>query len=294
VTSYELNTATVTGGAYFDNYWDGDSNRVQMDYYNIIPDTTDTYQFVYGPTAGIPAVVEEVLPSEESAYYIREPGGELIARHNETDGWRYYHFDDLGSTRILTDADGEIADWYDYDAWGNVTDHEGDTLQPYQFVGQLGYYTHCQDSSIRFLQLGVRFYDPEIGRFTQRDPIRAGLTGYVYVEDKPSVLVDPTGLVFGWHICSNALRQRCEAICQTEYGTPCVGCFYKEKNGVVVRLICLCQWVPFSCRRSPGPWAPHAQDSARGDRRASGRAAYGNAAERGTATDLRLPPGVPW
>jgi hypothetical protein len=63
VTSYELNTATVTGGAYFHNYWDGGPNRVQIDYCNITPDTTDTYTFVYDPTAGIPAVVEELLRS---------------------------------------------------------------------------------------------------------------------------------------------------------------------------------------------------------------------------------------
>ena len=31
-----------------------------------------------------------------SVYYIREPGGELIARLHPTEGIRYYHFDELG------------------------------------------------------------------------------------------------------------------------------------------------------------------------------------------------------
>ncbi len=44
------------------------------------------------------------------------------------------------------------------------------------------------------MQLGVRFYDPQVGRFTQRDPIRnESLVAYGYVGNKPLVLIDPDG-----------------------------------------------------------------------------------------------------
>ena len=40
----------------------------------------DDYEFVYDTTAGIPAVIAEVQPDDCVVYYIRDPGGSLIAR----------------------------------------------------------------------------------------------------------------------------------------------------------------------------------------------------------------------
>lgn len=71
--------------------------------------------------------------------------------------------------------------------------HTVSTAQPYQFVGQLGYYTHVQDANLPLLQLGVRFYDPEVGRFTQVDMAKHGLNWYVYSGNQPSNWVDPRG-----------------------------------------------------------------------------------------------------
>jgi RHS repeat-associated protein len=154
------------------------------------------YQFVYDATAGIPAVVEEVTPGG-SVYYIREPDGSLIARLG-SEGVRYYHFDALGSTRLLTDATGTITDQYSYDAWGN-TSHQalpGSVDQPYQYVGRLGYYTHHQDANIALLELGVRLYDPQTGRFIQTDPMRdnrAAASRYPYTDNNPIIRIDPSG-----------------------------------------------------------------------------------------------------
>jgi len=66
------------------------------------------YTFVSDTTAGITAVVEEVTPAG-SVYYYRDPGGSLVARRQGMTGSdrRYYHFDEIGSTRLLTDLDGD-------------------------------------------------------------------------------------------------------------------------------------------------------------------------------------------
>ncbi|MGC8863681.1 MAG: RHS repeat-associated core domain-containing protein, partial [Armatimonadota bacterium] len=174
------------------NNWDADSNRVGMNA------NGTAYAFVYDTTAGIPAVIEESTLGT-TAYYIREPGGSLIARLDSTNGTRYYHFDELGSTRLLTDANGAVTDRYTYDAYGSLLSHDrysGSVSQPYQYVGQLGYYTQYQEPEFGLLQLGVRFYDPKVGRFTSRDAFPADReTSYAYVRNQPTVLTDPKGLL---------------------------------------------------------------------------------------------------
>jgi RHS repeat-associated protein len=172
------------------NTWDADSNRVSFD-----ANGTE-YELVYDTTAGVPAVIEEST-SGSTAYCVREPGGSLIARLNATDGIRYYHFDELGSTRLLTDGSGNVTDRYAYDAYGSVLAHDqysGSVDQPYQYVGQLGYYAHHMEPDFGLLQLGVRFYDPEVGRFTQRDPLEDELSRYAYASESPTARKDPSGL----------------------------------------------------------------------------------------------------
>ncbi len=151
-------------------------------------------------TAGIPAVMAESTGSGVT-YYIREPNGSLIARCDSINGMRYYHFDQLGSTRVLTDSTGAATDRYDYDAYGAVLWHERHAAsidQPYQYVGQLGYYTCWQEPDFGLLQLGVRFYDAHLGRFTQRDPIRyrQGSNLYAYTKDRPADRVDASGKIW--------------------------------------------------------------------------------------------------
>jgi hypothetical protein len=80
---------------YSDNYWDGDANRVKLDYCN--GDDTYTWKFVYDVTAGIPAVVKEITPTT-TVYYYREPGGELLARQEGTTG----STDKDGKPRIIS------------------------------------------------------------------------------------------------------------------------------------------------------------------------------------------------
>ncbi len=95
----------------------------------------------------------------------------------------------------MTDSAGYVTQKYDYDAYGAVLWHEKDANfdQPYQYIGQLGYYTHYQEPDLALLQLGVRLYDPQVGRFTQRDPARSGFDQYAYANCNPLRSIDPSG-----------------------------------------------------------------------------------------------------
>ena len=53
------------------------------------------------------------------------------------------------------------------------------------------------DADCNLYYYASRYYDPYIGRFTQRDPAGDGVNWYVYTENNPLKYVDPTGqLVF--------------------------------------------------------------------------------------------------
>ncbi len=202
-----MNVASYAGRT-LTNTWDASSNRVRCDM------NGTTWDYVYDATAGIPAVIEEKTGSTTN-YYFREPNGSLIAQQHvvgEVTAWHYYHFDELGSTRLLTDSSGDISDKYSYDAWGKLLWHEkvnaNSIDQPYQYVGRLGYYTHWQEPYFGLMQLGVRFYDAEAGRFAQRDPIRrASEPEYAYAKCFPTLFTDPDGRLAGRY------EDNCKEVC---------------------------------------------------------------------------------
>ena len=127
---------------------------------------------MYDPTAKIPAVLEDQGPGG-TVFYIRDPDGTPIAMVKDGKLY-YYHFDAVGSTRIITDSGGNVTDKYAYDPYGSVIFHnryDNTVDQPYQYEGEYAYYTQYDEPDFGLLQVGVRFYDPQTGRFTQRDRI---------------------------------------------------------------------------------------------------------------------------
>lgn len=100
--------------------------------------------------------------------------------------------DQIGSIRVLSSADGKVVKYIEYDAFGNVT-HE--TRSEWSFP--LGFAGGLNDAYTGFIRFGFRDYDPQVGRFTAKDPI--GDTGgdhdlWDYCVDDPVSLVDPSGL----------------------------------------------------------------------------------------------------
>lgn len=101
--------------------------------------------------------------------------------------------DHLGSPRLVVDVTtGVVAQRMEYDAWGVVLEDSAPGFQPFGFAGGL------YDAATGLVRFGARDYDPEVGRWTAKDPI--GFAGgttllYEYSNSDPVNYVDPTGLL---------------------------------------------------------------------------------------------------
>jgi RHS repeat-associated protein len=101
--------------------------------------------------------------------------------------------DQLGSPRLIVNAaTGAVIEQIDYDVWGNVTNDTNPGFQPFGFAGGL------YDRDTKLVRFGARDYDPEMGRWTSKDPIgfNGGETGlYTYAGNDPINLADPSGRI---------------------------------------------------------------------------------------------------
>jgi RHS repeat-associated protein len=108
-----------------------------------------------------------------------------------TAGSRWPMYDAVGTARRVVDDSRAVTDAYSLDAFGvEFASATGSTPNPYRYGGAWGYIT---DGS-GLLQLGARFYWPELGRFIQQDPVGDGMNWYVYANGNPVVFIDPSGL----------------------------------------------------------------------------------------------------
>jgi RHS repeat-associated protein len=90
---------------------------------------------------------------------------------------RYYVLDGQGHLRVLLAPDGQPAEVWSYDSWGNPITHEvnpayGAVAQPFTWNGAYGYEWDCF-AGTGLYHVGAREYDPRTARWLQRDPIDA-------------------------------------------------------------------------------------------------------------------------
>ena len=127
------------------------------------------YEFGYGD--------DERLPSA-----MRREDGAVFA----------LHFDQVGSLRVVADADGNMIKEVLYDPFGGIIEDTNPGLRvPIGFAGGL------HDRDLGFVRFGWRDYDAFTGRWTAPDPIgdRGGDPDwYGYCLDDPVNGVDPLGL----------------------------------------------------------------------------------------------------
>lgn len=142
-----------------------------------------------------------------TTYFTRTPSGQLVSMRTGS-GTYYYLFDGLGSVVGLTDASGNLVARYHYAPYSTITAKSGTeaSANPWRFAGT--YY----DSATGLYKMGARYYDPGLGRFTQRDPqllaevdmLPMTLNAYAYVQDSPTNNLDPTG-TFNAGLCAFAI-----------------------------------------------------------------------------------------
>jgi RHS repeat-associated protein len=105
----------------------------------------------------------------------------------------YYLVDGLGSTRLLTDTQGQVLNAYGYEAFGETVSQSGTASNKYQYAGEQF------DAALGDYYLRQRFYDTSSGRFGRMDTYEGSqdapltLNKYIYTHNNPILGTDPSG-----------------------------------------------------------------------------------------------------
>ena len=100
----------------------------------------------------------------------------------------FFHADKMGSVIAMSDTAGNLAEGpYTYDPYGNGAPTTG---VPFKYTGQR------LDPETGLYYDRARYYSASTGRFLQIDPAGygAGMNLYVYANDDPTDLTDPSGM----------------------------------------------------------------------------------------------------
>ncbi|WP_433918423.1 hypothetical protein OIE50_14640 [Streptomyces canus] len=126
------------------------------------------------------------MTRENTTGFVREASGTLTAM--TTGGASQYYLTDVqGSVIGLVDASGKRTATYSYGPYGEARTTTG-TNQPYRYTG-----TYLDPSGL--YKMGARYYDPQLGRFTQPDPSGKESNPYAYAAGDPVNRTDPSGLL---------------------------------------------------------------------------------------------------
>jgi len=175
-TSDQTWQVTQEGTIATDFVYDGDGGRVRK----ITPASTTTYV----------GSLYEITDGEAKKHIF---AGANRVCSVETNGTYYFHSDHLGSSNVITDENGEQVSLTEYTPYGGTHAQEGTYDQNYKFTGKE------LDPSTGLYYYGARYYDPELGRFTQADTIVPNpfspqtLNRYTYCNNNPLKYVDPSG-----------------------------------------------------------------------------------------------------
>ncbi|MGH9083841.1 MAG: RHS repeat-associated core domain-containing protein [Acidimicrobiales bacterium] len=155
--------------------------------------------FTWDRSGDLPLLLAEVIDApgtanDKTVRYLHDPTGAVLAdiaapASGGTETLRWYHHDQLGSTRALTDNTGAIIATYTYSPFGELTASTGTATTPFGWVGEY------RDSETGFVYLRARHYDPATAQFLTRDPLESVTReAYSYGANDPINNVDPSGL----------------------------------------------------------------------------------------------------
>jgi len=131
---------------------------------------------------------------------VDEPICMIEATTGSYTGTYYYHFDALGSVVALTNSSGNTVQVYEYDVYGQVGSSDLNHPNRFLFTGR----EYDKETDLYFYR--ARYYNPQIGRFLQTDPVGydAGMNLYEYCENDAVNLDDPFGESANWETLSRA------------------------------------------------------------------------------------------
>lgn len=156
-----------------------------------------TTTYTWDRSGALPLLLAETIEApgtanDRTVRYIYDPTGRPLAditQQGANETIRWYHHDQVGSTRALTDAAGTVMGTFTYNPYGQITGKTGTATSPLGWAGEY------RDIETGYVYLRARHYDPTTGQFLTRDPI-AMLTSdpYGYAGNDPINSLDPSGL----------------------------------------------------------------------------------------------------
>ena len=181
---------------------------------------TNEIRFIYDGNS----VIEERNSNNVPVVTYTRTGGSLLARSDHSlpptpyySVHSYYHTDGNGNVTMLINASQSVVAKYLYDSFGNTLSMSG----PMASVNSYRFASKEWNGNIGFYYFGRRYYDPNLQRFANRDPLQenGGLNLYGYCGNDPVSLVDILGLcppsvwdLFWLNIYENGLQNT------TQYG----------------------------------------------------------------------------
>lgn len=198
--TYDLNGNITSDGGTRTFEWDAANRLVAINYTG----QTSRSEFSYDGLNRIAKIVEKTGATINSTRKFVWNGQEKCEFRDTNDAvtWRIYpqgqhngttaYFftrDHLGSVREMFSGGGTVVARYEYDPFGRSTTITGTTPTDFSFTGL---YRHARSN----LDLATyRAYDPDLGRWLNRDPIEeeGGLNLYAYVSGDPTNAIDPSG-----------------------------------------------------------------------------------------------------
>jgi len=148
---------------------------------------TDTY--IYYIYSGSQVIAEYTKDDRLVAKYVYGTG-QRLAKVDSLGHKFYYHNDYLGSTRVMSDQQGNKVFERDYYPFGEELMVSGYNTN-YKYNGK----EFDGEAGINLYYYGARYYDPNLGRFISVDPVRDYTNPYSYVRNNPLNAIDPTGKI---------------------------------------------------------------------------------------------------
>jgi RHS repeat-associated protein len=172
-----------SGGTTVTYGYDGDGNRISRS--GDGPSTS----YSWSPFGFLPQLAQETTGGVTTSYI----HGEGPIAQQTGDDVLFFHLDPIGSTNAVTDAAGTLVAAYHYSAYGEVVG-TGDRADDVDLL----FHAQQLDRVSGLYNMRARQYDPDTGRFTQREPAITPVgmaieSAYAFVGNQPTVRTDPTG-----------------------------------------------------------------------------------------------------